>query len=88
MRVAKENSHYLSMSKRSFKQAVIYLLETEYKIVGSHKVIQMIAEDIEDLARQFYPSPVCPEPLFELPPLPLRKREAMAKGEKIREPVL
>jgi len=64
MRVAKENSHYLSMSKRSFKQAVICLLETEYKIVGSHKVIQMIAEDIEDLARQFYPSSVCPGTLI------------------------
>lgn len=39
-------AHYLSMGKRGFKQAVIRLLETEYKIVGSHKVIQMIAEDI------------------------------------------
>lgn len=51
-------AHYLSMSKRGFRQAVIHLLETEYKIVGSHKVIQMIAEDIEDLARQFFPSSV------------------------------
>jgi len=51
-------AHYLSMSKRGFKQALIHLLETEYKIVGSHKVIQMIAGDIGDLARQFYPSSV------------------------------
>ena len=55
-----KRAHFLSMSKRNFKQAVTYLLETEYKIVGSHKVIQMIAEDIEDLARQFFPSSVCP----------------------------
>ena len=56
MRIAKENSHYLSMGKRSFKQALIHLLETEYKIIGSHKVIQMIAEDIENLAHEFFPS--------------------------------
>jgi len=36
--------------------ALINLLETEYKIIGSHKVIQMIAEDIEDLAHEFFPS--------------------------------
>jgi len=57
-------AHYLSMGKRDFKQAVIHLLETEYKIVGSHKIIRMIAEDIEDLARQFFPSSVCPGTLI------------------------
>ena len=30
-------AHYFSMGKRGFKQAVIHLLETEYKIVGSHQ---------------------------------------------------
>ncbi|MEA1964158.1 MAG: DUF1670 domain-containing protein [Candidatus Aerophobetes bacterium] len=59
-----ERSHYLSMGKRGFKQAVIHLLETEYKIVGSHKVIQMIAEDIEDLAKQFFPSSAFPGTLI------------------------
>jgi len=52
----RERADYLSMGKRNFKQAVVHLLETEYKIVGSHKVIQMIAEDVEDLAMQFFPS--------------------------------
>ncbi len=60
----KERVHYLSMGKRDFRQAVIHLLETEYKLVGSHKVIQMIAEDIEDLARQFFPSSVRPGTLI------------------------
>jgi len=56
MRIAKENSHYPSIGKRSFRQALVHLLETEYKIIGSHKVIQMIAEDIENLAHEFFPS--------------------------------
>jgi len=56
MRTAKGAPSYLSMGKRNFKQALIHPLETEYKIIGSHKVIQMVAEDVEDLARQFFPS--------------------------------
>jgi len=57
-------AHYLSMGKRNFRQAVMHLLETEYKIIGSHKVIQMIAEDIEDLARKFFPSSASPGTLI------------------------
>ncbi|MFQ5901705.1 MAG: DUF1670 domain-containing protein [Thermodesulfobacteriota bacterium] len=60
----KSESPYLSMGKRNFKQAIIHLLETEYKIIGSHKVIQMIAEDIGDLARQFFPSSASPGTLI------------------------
>jgi len=56
MSVTKGAPSYLSLSKRNFKQAVVHLLETEYKIIGSHKVIQMIAEDVEDLAHEFFPS--------------------------------
>jgi len=56
---AGERPRYRSMAKRGFKQAVMHLLETEYKVIGSHKVIQMIAEDVEDLARQFFPSSAC-----------------------------
>ncbi|MEA1963615.1 MAG: DUF1670 domain-containing protein [Candidatus Aerophobetes bacterium] len=56
MSTTKEKPSYLAMGKRNFKQALIHLLETEYKIIGSHKVIRMIAEDVEDLARQFFPS--------------------------------
>ena len=49
-----ERQHYISMRKRNFKQAVVHLLETDYKIIGSHKVIQIIAEDIEELAQRFF----------------------------------
>jgi len=36
-------------------QAVIELLETEYKLLGSHKVLELIAEDIVELKNKYYP---------------------------------
>lgn len=78
-------AHYLSMGKRDFKQAVIHLLETEYKIVGSHKVIQMMAEDIEDLARQFFLSSACPGTLIWTTTSKLEKKVSYGKrGEDQR----
>ena len=47
-------SPYLSSTKRTFRQAITYLLENEYKIVGSHKVIQMIADDVVNLHEEYY----------------------------------
>jgi len=48
-------NRYESIPKRNFRSAIIRLLETEYKLVGSHRVIQMIAEDIYKLHQAFYP---------------------------------
>ena len=48
-------SRYESIPKRSYFNAIVKLLEDEYKLVGSHKVIMMIAEDIEQLHKEFYP---------------------------------
>lgn len=50
-----QQSRYSSISKRSFRNAVVRLLEEDYKLVGSHKVVQMIADDIVELHREFYP---------------------------------
>lgn len=47
---------YETISKRNFRTALIYMLETEYKILGSRKILEMLADDIEDLHREFYPS--------------------------------
>ncbi len=47
---------YESINKRSFQQAVINLLESEYKILGSRKVLEMLSEDIENLHREYYPT--------------------------------
>lgn len=46
---------YESINKRNFRSSVINLLENEYKILGSHKVLEMLAEDIENLHREYYP---------------------------------
>lgn len=50
-----QQSRYASIPKRSFRNAVVRLLEEDYKLVGSHKVVQMIADDIVELHKEFYP---------------------------------
>lgn len=47
---------YESINKRNFHQAILALLEKEYKILGSRKVLEMLSDDIEDLHREYYPS--------------------------------
>lgn len=48
-------SRYESIPKRSFRNAIIRLLEENYKLLGSHKVIQMITDDIVVLHKEFFP---------------------------------
>ena len=43
------------LDKNTFKQAIVELLENEYKILGSHKVIKLIAEDIAQLEHKYHP---------------------------------
>lgn len=47
---------YESINKRNFHQAIVNLLENEYKILGSRKVLDMLSDDIENLHREYYPS--------------------------------
>lgn len=47
-------NNYQSASQRTFRQAIIHLLENEYKLVGSHKVIEMIADDLVALHEEYY----------------------------------
>jgi len=54
MKVESRN-RYESIPKRSFRNSIIRLLEENYKLLGSHKVIQMIADDIVSLHKEFYP---------------------------------
>ena len=44
---------YESINKRNFRQAMMNLLEQEYKILGSRKIIELLTEDIEELHREF-----------------------------------
>jgi hypothetical protein len=50
-----QTSRYASIPKRTFRNAIVQLLEGEYKIVGSHKIVQMIADDVLRLHEEFYP---------------------------------
>ncbi len=51
----RQRSRYESIPKRDFKNALIRLLETEYKVLGSHKVLTMLADDIEQLQQEYFP---------------------------------
>ena len=50
-----ERDRYGSIPKRSFKNAIIRMLEEQFKILGSHKVLQLIADEIDRLHKEFYP---------------------------------
>jgi len=46
---------YKTVGQRDFRAAIKRLLETEFKLVGSHRVIRLIADAIVELHREFYP---------------------------------
>jgi hypothetical protein len=46
---------FSNLSKKTFKQAIIELLEREYKLLGSHKILELIAEDIVRLDYKYHP---------------------------------
>lgn len=46
---------YKTIGQRDFGSAVEHLIETEFKLVGSHRVIRMMVESIMELHREFYP---------------------------------
>src|SRR4030042_247726 len=48
-------NRYASIPKRSYYNAIVKLLEEEYKIIGSHKIVRMIAEDIVEIHKEFFP---------------------------------
>jgi hypothetical protein len=48
---------YVGTAERTFKAAVVYLLETQYGVLGSRRVLDLLARDLERLAEQFYPTP-------------------------------
>jgi len=50
-------SIYAGMQQRTFRQALIHLLETDYAILGSGRILQLLADDVQSLIDQFYPPP-------------------------------
>ena len=55
MSLNETRDRYESITKRDFRSALINLLEREYKILGSRRVIDLLADDIENLHREYYP---------------------------------
>jgi hypothetical protein len=48
---------YVGTAQRTFSKAVVHLLETGYRLLGSGRVLELIAHDVKELAEQFYPPP-------------------------------
>jgi len=48
---------YVGTAQRTFKAAVVHLLETDYGVLGSRRVLDLLAQDLETLAAQFHPAP-------------------------------
>ena len=48
---------YVGTAQRTFSKAVVHLLETSYRLLGSDRVLDLIAADVKELAEQFYPPP-------------------------------
>ena len=46
---------YASIEKRSFRAAFMYLLETEYNLLFSRRILNILAEDVAELVAKFYP---------------------------------
>ena len=48
---------YVGTAKRTFKAAVVHLLETEYGLLGSRRILDLLAGDLQHLVERFYPTP-------------------------------
>ena len=48
---------YVGTTKRTFRHALAHLLETEYGLLGSRRILEMLVEDVQQLVEQFYPPP-------------------------------
>lgn len=54
MNIKGSMTRYGSINKRNFRQALRQLLEQEYKILGSRKLIEMLTDDVENLYKEYY----------------------------------
>jgi len=46
---------FSNLDKKTFRQGIIELLESEYKLLGSHKILELIADDIVALEHKYHP---------------------------------
>ncbi len=71
-------SIYAGVQQRTFRQAFIHLLESEYALLGSGRILQLLAEDVQALVEQFYPTPDYIQPGW------MRFTGVKAEGPKLR----
>ena len=48
---------YVGTAKRTFQQAVLHLLESDYGLLGSRRMLMLLASDLQQLVEEFYPPP-------------------------------
>ena len=48
---------YVGLNKRTFAQALIHLLENDYGLLGSRRVLDLLVQDVQQLVDKFYPPP-------------------------------
>ena len=48
---------YHGCAQRTFERALIGMLEKNYRLIGSRRVLELLATDVEALVEQFYPQP-------------------------------
>lgn len=48
---------YVGTAKRTFSQALVHLLETSYGVLGSRRVLELLAEDVKTMVERFFPTP-------------------------------
>ena len=48
---------YVGATQRTFRSALIHELETHYGLLGSQRVLSLLAEDVEGLVGMFFPVP-------------------------------
>jgi len=48
---------YVGTAKRTFQEAVLRLLENGYGLLGSRRVLKLLASDVQELVEEFYPPP-------------------------------
>jgi len=48
---------YVGSGQRTFAQALIHLLESEYRLLGAQRILELLAKDVQSLVESFYPVP-------------------------------
>ncbi len=51
------SADFFGTCQRTFQQALIHLLESDYGLLGSRRVLELLGKDVQQLVEEFYPTP-------------------------------